>query len=274
MSKVETNSVMHNYVPIPNKLDKGVVATATRTPAALVVGLGQAVISAGYTAWSNSRGRSLLGAAMDSVSALRPKRIPGVSQDVEARPEVIDRHDYTRLWSLQLGDYFMPLSQTFTLKARKHLNVSSLVDGIDIIQQTRKQAKTVDCTLRLTLRDNQTRLMIEKVKPETYLAQTGFDEDDYEEVQSGEMTAQTAIDNLATFLNELYEDDAVFIIRNKMINETFGIQYVFMSEYEFNPKAGMGTFEFKFSLTEVKFGDDVLTFNVKEIGGDNGANVQ
>lgn len=168
----------------------------------------------------------------------------------------------------------MPLSQTFTLRARKRLNVSSLVDGVDIIQQTRKEAKTVECTLRLTLRDNQQRLMIEKIKPDTYSAQTEFDEDDFEEVETEELTAQTAIDNLAAFLSELYEDDSVFIIRNKMINETFGINYAFMSDYEFNPKVGMGTFEFKFSLTEVQFGNDVLTFDVKEIGGDNGANVQ
>lgn len=259
------------------KTDRSAVMTATRTPAALVVGLGQAVISAGYIAWSDTRGRSLLDAVTgvkDSFTGLFSKRTTESSQDITSYPDVIDRHDYTKLWSLQLGDYFMPLSQTFTLRARKRLNVSSLVDGIDIIQQTRKEAKTVECTLRLTLRDNQQRLMIEKIKPDTYSAQTGFDEDDFEEVETEELTAQTAIDNLAAFLNDLYEDDSVFIIRNKMINETFGINYAFMSDYEFNPKVGMGTFEFKFSLTEVQFGNDVLTFDVKEIGGDNGANVQ
>lgn len=55
----------------------------------------------------------------------------------EAIPEPIDRFDYKKLWSLQIGDYFMPLSQTFQLRAKKRLNVSSLVDGIDIIQPTR-----------------------------------------------------------------------------------------------------------------------------------------
>ena len=75
----------------------------------------------------------------------------------------IDRYDYSKLWSLQIGDYFMPLSQTFTLRAKKRLNVSSLVDGVDIIQQTRKEAKTIDCVLRLTLRSNQQNLQIMKV---------------------------------------------------------------------------------------------------------------
>ena len=58
----------------------------------------------------------------------------------------LDRYDYTKLYSLQIGDYFMPMSQTFSVKARKRLNVSALVDGPDIIQQTRKEAKTINCT--------------------------------------------------------------------------------------------------------------------------------
>lgn len=33
----------------------------------------------------------------------------------------LDRYDYTKLYSLQIGDYFMPMSQTFSVKARKRL---------------------------------------------------------------------------------------------------------------------------------------------------------
>lgn len=161
----------------------------------------------------------------------------------------IDRYDYTKLWSLKLGDYYMPLSQTFSLRARKRLNVSSIVDGIDIIQQTRKEAKTIDCKLRIALRD------------EVW---------DNLEMQKTTTTGnvETGLAVFAKFLQEFYENDAVFMVRNKMINETFGVQYVFISEYQFTPTVGKGTFQFNFSLTEVQYGDDVLTFDVREITGE------
>lgn len=168
---------------------------------------------------------------------------------VKSPSNSIDRYDYTKLWSLKLGDYYMPLSQTFSLRARKRLNVSSIVDGIDIIQQTRKEAKTIDCTLRIALRDEVWDNLEVQKTTET------------DSVESG-------LAVFAKFLQEFYENDAVFMVRNKMINETFGVQYVFISEYLFTPTVGKGTFQFNFSLTEVKYGDDVLTFDVNEITGE------
>lgn len=173
----------------------------------------------------------------------------------------IDRYDTRRLWSLQIGDYFMPLSQTYTLRARKKLNVSSLVDGIDIIQQTRKEAKTIDCSLRLTLRDNQPNLEI--VRDDT-LARARFGVKS--ETDATNTEAYKAMRIFGDFLQEFYEADAIFKINNSTINETFGVDYVFISEYTFKPRAGAGTFQFDFSLTEVILGDDVLTFDVREIG--------
>lgn len=179
----------------------------------------------------------------------------------------IDRYDYSKLWSLQIGDYFMPLSQTFTLRAKKRLNVSSLVDGVDIIQQTRKEAKTIDCVLRLTLRNNQQNLQIMKVsESEGILAE--------ELALSDPNFVGAKVTELAQFLREFYDGDAVLRIRNKMINDTFGVDYVFISEYKFTPKVGMGTYTFEFSLTEVKYGENVLTFNLREIDADAGNRTQ
>lgn len=160
----------------------------------------------------------------------------------EARTPFHNRFDYTKLWSLQLGEYFMPLSQTFTLRAKKRLNVSSLVDGIDIIQQTRKEAKTIDCTLRISLNTNNDRQTNLKI-----------------------VNAQYEVQQLAQFLSDLYESDAVFKIDNETVNDTFGVTNVIMTEYKFLPKTGSGTYTFEFSLMEVKEGDNVLTFDLRQI---------
>lgn len=154
----------------------------------------------------------------------------------------IDRFDYDKLWSVQLEDYFLPLSQTFSLKAKKKLNISSLVDGPDVIQQTRKQAKQISCSMRISLREEQSNLQI--------------------------VDAQNKVIELATFLQAFYETDAVMEIKNRMINETFGVKYAIMSDYEFAPRAGMNTYMFNFILTEVLYGANVITFNVREMGGD------
>lgn len=199
-----------------------------------------------------------------------------VQDDIQANTYNIDRYDTRKLWSVRIGDYFMPLSQSFTLRAKKRLNVSSLVDGIDIIQQTRKEAKTIDCSLRLTLRNNQPNLEI--VKEGSRYVEPNFSVENLSQAQtidtlnvfavSNEQNAEAykAMQTLSEFLQKFYEEDAIFEINNSTINDTFGVKYVFISEYKFSPRASAGTFQFDFSLTEVSFGDDVLTFDVREIG--------
>lgn len=170
-------------------------------------------------------------------------------KEVEAISALPDRYERQNLCSLRLGDYWMPMSQSFTLRAKKRLNVSSLVDGIDIIQQTRKEAKTIDCQLRITLRENQPNL----------------------EVQNDTVAArEDMVRSLTVFsrmLQELYENDAVFKIENQVINDTFGVSYAIISEYEFRPKLRSSVFDFNLSLTEVKYGDNVITFDVRTLGG-------
>lgn len=166
---------------------------------------------------------------------------------VRTHEHIADRFDYSKLWYMKLGEYYLPLSQTYTLKAKKKLNVSSLVDGIDIIQQTRKEAKTIDCVLRIGLRDEQDDLKI--------------------------VDEQNQLVKLSQFLQELYETDAVFEVDNATINGTFGVTHAILTEYRFIPRPGMMTYTFEFSLTEVIFGDNVLTFNLRELTDDTGEQV-
>lgn len=153
----------------------------------------------------------------------------------------LDRFDRTKLYSLQLGDYFMPLSQTFTVRARKKLNVSSLVDGPDIIQQTRKEAKTIECVLRIGINESQKNLQLLDIAGE--------------------------IAKLNAFIYDLYESDQVFEVDNEEINDVHGVTHAIMTEYRFIPRTGMGTYTFEFSITEVKYGDNVVTFDMTNKGG-------
>lgn len=163
-----------------------------------------------------------------------------ISESSKAR-----RFDTSQMYAVKLDKYFMPLSQTYTVKASKKLNISSLVDGIDIIQQTRKEAKTIDCVLKISLNEAQENLQIVTQDPEI----------------------NNTIIKLQEMLAELYEKDIVFLIDNETINDTLGVQYAIMSDYRFMPRTGSKTYVFEFSLMEVKFGDNILTFDERQIQG-------
>jgi hypothetical protein len=194
----------------------------------------------------------------------------------KSREDSIEAQRYNRqnLFSLQLGEFFMPLSQTFNLRAKKRLNTCSLVDGIDIIQQTRHEAKTIDCSLRITLRENQPNLEIvtetQRLTQDPYKAAKIYEKGQGRKYERLPSELIRSLDTFSHFLTELYENDAVFAIENQVINDVFGVDYAIISEYNFRPQVGRGTFQFDFTLTEVKISDDTLTFDVREIGGSNG----
>ena len=185
---------------------------------------------------------------------MRPKNLPRLASTFayDKRKFMpswdVDRFDYHQLFSVQLGEYFLPTSQTYTLRAKKRINVSSLVDGPDIIQQTRKEAKTLDCTMRLTLRP----------RPDGKPYQ-----DDLRIVD-----ADNEVRSITEFLQDLYESDKIFEIQNDDINNTFGITHGFISEYRFIPRTGMGTYNIEFSITEADFDENVLTFSLNELTSD------
>lgn len=187
-------------------------------------------------------------------------------QSIETKQESFDRYNPTKMYSLKIGDFFMPLSQSFTLRAKKRLNISSLVDGVDIIQQTRKEAKTIDCVLRLTLRDNQPNLTItdsitgkaEEIFTRSYTNLAGG----FESTDEGVVTTshpKYILTAFTRFLSDIYEQDKVVKIENDVINKTLGVEYAIMSEYKFLPKHGAGTFTFEFTLVEVDFNANVLS---------------
>lgn len=204
-----------------------------------------------------------LAKAWIGIGLIRPARTQEESfnTDPKFRPKlrtinsperISDRWDYTELWHMQLGKYLMPQSQTFTLRAKKRVNISSLVDGPDIIQQTRKESKTIDCSIRMATREGKGNLNMLKERDAT------------NSTASQDSAVPSDIGKLADFLQELYENDTIFRVWNNEINNTFKVEYVFMTEYKFTPRVGMGTFTFEFTLMEVLYGENVVTFNLRE----------
>lgn len=211
---------------------------------------------------------SAAAATLGTIRTFKKKDREGEVQDPElikltrgkkriaTEQESINRYDPTKMYSLKIDEYFMPLSQSFTLRAKKRLNISSLVDGVDIIQQTRKEAKTIDCVLRLTLRDNQPNLEMTMGSGVAY-------ENRGSNVSPRAIVARSkpsdVLSTLTSFLSTVYEQDKVVKIQNDVINKTLGVEYAIISEYKFLPKHGAGTFTFEFTLVEVDFNANVLS---------------
>lgn len=245
---------------LTSTIEKPVYAAANASGITEVVGAVSAVASIASDIYEAVNGAIVMGLSKAWIitSIRRPSSTLPDSSDtnvfssstpkkVESRTfdEDLDRADRTKMWSMQLDEFFMPLSQTYTIRAKKRLNVSSLVDGVDIIQQTRKEMKTIDCSLRISLREDQPNLQIVK--------------------------AQNEIAKLGEVLTALYDSDKIFKIDNATINDTFGVVDVFMTDYKFAPSAGKSTFVFEFTLTQVILNENTLTFDLNQISQDEPA---
>lgn len=223
------------------KLLKGVLSTTQKVVSEVTAGKSVKEVLSSSTEASSVRDNFAI--AGNAVLLSLSKAWLGLGILKPAKTPEINRFDTSKMWSIKFGDYFMPLSQTYSVRAKKSFNLSSLVDGIDILQQTRKEAKTIDCTLKISVNSNYGNL--------TMLKDEG-----------GELYKVT---QLQDFLTELYEKDVVFQVDNQTINDTIKVDYVIMSEYRFLPRAGSKVYIFEFSLLEIKFGDNVLTFDETQI---------
>lgn len=194
----------------------------------------------------------------DFLQALGLKRFKNTSVGFANGDEAstrIQSIDESKLYYMKLGEYVMPISQTFTLKAKKNINVSSLVDGIDIIQQVRSEAKTINCVLKLALNESQLGIadisaheLGQRAPLQFYKRKYGDD-----------------IQMLNNVLTDLYDSNAVFMINNSYINEMFNVEHVIMTEYEFKPRVSSNIYEFDFSLMEVEYGANVMTLDLGEV---------
>lgn len=233
-SSYTSQPAIKQTLQVANAVESVVHDAATIASRAILLSLSNAWIGIGVVKPADTE----QGTDPSSVATNRDYKYGTISET-----PIAARFDTSKMWSVKFGDYFMPLSQTYTVQASKKLNVSSLVDGIDIIQQTRKEAKTIDCTLKISVNEAQKNLQISTLL-------------------SG---AKNTIVTLQEMLSELYEKDIVFLVDNETLNDTLGISWAIMTKYRFMPRPGSKTYVFEFSLMEVKFGDDILTFDEKQI---------
>lgn len=235
-SQIESDQTVNNLRNMGASLSRGVSDAAQEVSDVLT--LAQRWI------WIGKGGTSI--AKRDESDDVKRDVIPA-----DINEPLLDRFDYERMYSLKLDDYFMPVSQTYSLRARKTLNESNLVDGPTIIQQTRKQSKTIDCMLRISLLPEQT--MLQPLDGTRISAHAGREE------------SVNAVAELGAMLERLYEDDTILLVSNKMINDTFKVRYAIMSEYRFEPRPGANTYTISFSLTEVKYEENAVTFDLREL---------
>jgi len=219
------------------------VSTVSTVAQDLVAIAGEAVVLTLSKAWI---GVGLIKPATTVTNDLRSKEANVFNIAKEQIPEsaspVVNRWDTTQMFSIKLDEYYLPLSQSYRARAKKRINESSLVDGPDILQQTRKEAKEIECTLRISVDENASALQLMKREAE-----------------------EAKIAKLSDMLTDLYESDKVFRVENDTLRNMFGLDYVIMIGYQFSPKVGSRVYTFEFTLREIKYGDNILTFDQRAL---------
>lgn len=204
---------------------------------------GKVMMLALSTAWIG------LGAADLIRRTIAQNRISGNPLNVEPKqrgtsasaPPPLDRQDYLQASYLRLDEFVLPPTQTYELRGALDVNESRLVDGVDIIQLVRRKAKTVDCEIRFRFD-----------APET---------DDTFTLR----TQQDKLSDFASMVSQVAESMSVFEVSNARINNVFGVQYAIMTDYRYRENPGSTVCTFNFTLKEVKYGANLLTFDARSV---------
>lgn len=202
---------------------------------------------------------SLLSAAQETTRGYISRFLNRQTYRGYAAGAPINRTDMSLDFVFRCGDYYMPLSVTYNLRAEKSDATSQLVDGPEIVQRIAKRPKTIEVNIRvdraernsrttrymdIAIRDtsinrSDTRLWGE----EANVFGPGLDRNIFE-------TYPTSAD-LGAMLRDLYENNDVFEIENTVINKVFGVNYVYMKSYDYTTVAGNSTVNISMVLREI-----------------------
>ena len=180
----------------------------------------------------------------------------------------MDRLDTTKEAIIKCGDYFMPLSLSYSLSAQKSLAVSQLVDGAEIIQRTAKKSKSIDVTVRIEkntdrIEKNTDRLgntaSAHKMAFVTSVpnAEPEYDVKPYEEEWN---VPNYKLAQLASVLNDLYETKDAFKIENTTINNDFRVEWVVMERFDYNANQGSTIVDIRMTLREINMDENAIIF--------------
>lgn len=180
-------------------------------------------------------GRSLfVGGSKSGVDD--PSGISGEpTQSASSQP--FDRYDSDKDFYFRCGDYYMPLSLRFTLRAQKNLVESQLIDGAYIIERVSKAPKTIDVTIRLQ----------RKVDEEPTALHIVNDENRYNPVA-----------DISSMIQDLYEKQDVFTVENPILNGELGVTHVIMREFSITPGEGTTLMTLQMSFTEIDIKANII----------------
>lgn len=156
-----------------------------------------------------------------------------------------NKNDYL----FRVGDYYLPLSYSFSVNASKNIARSQLVDGPMIYEMT--SYNPVELILRIKLERKPIEYTLDGIK--------------YSELTSEYLSFRESVNGiggdivkLATVLNDLYKNKSVFAIYNNFTNEEIGLQYVVLAKYSIEPSEGSTITNIIMNMLEVDLSNQTL----------------
>lgn len=158
-------------------------------------------------------------------------------QYMTPRTDEYSRYDANKDFYFRCGQYFMPLSIRFTLRAQKNLVESQLIDGPYIIERVSKAPKTIEVTIRLERK---------------------FDENPSPLHIVNEENLYNPVPDISAMINDLYEKRDVFQIENPILNGEHNVTHAVMREYEIIPGLGTTLMTITMSLLQVDIQANII----------------
>lgn len=192
----------------------------------------------------------------------------------KTRPELLDinRQDTQNEFVFRCGDYFLPLSFTYTINASKNIAYSQLVDGVEIIQVVNRKPKDITLNIRIE-RNLQKAQNTSSGRSMSFLNAnvpgTAKDNIDGSEIDLEEIKYQ--ITALGVALNDLYERQEVFRVENKTVNTDIGISYALLSDYSYRVNAGATYVDIMMKLHEVNMDENSVVFDRRTVDAESSA---
>ena len=201
----------------------------------------------------------------DSLSKL----LPGVGTTNEKNNyathlKTLDRQDVANEFVFKTGDYFLPLSITYSVEAGKNAATSKLVDGVEIVQMINKRPKVISLHIRIerdpvrlkneTMANNMAIVSSQPKRYNSVLASSSSP------TMEEDMAPVYQIVELGTYLGKLYENADVFAVENKTINNDLLVQWVFMESYTFTVNPGSTVVDIDMKLREINMDENAIVF--------------
>lgn len=184
----------------------------------------------------------------------------------------IDRTDMSLDYVFRCGDYYLPLSMTYSVMSEKEEKLSQLVDGPEIVQALNIKPSVIEVNIRLEQapRDRrQTRNMSFVSSSDALAASTARLQSEISGIL-GEESANESIEqpspaDFGAVLRNLYKENDVFEIENNTINKVFGITYVYIKSFDYSTNQGSSIVNIRMTLREINMAENIIAIPITDI---------